>query len=89
MRSSLTTPGCSTRPFRLASRLARELALVGVNCIDFVARDGVPIPVEVNPRWSSSMELVERAHGVSIFGVHAAACTTAQLPAFDLASRTA
>jgi len=68
----------------LASRLARELALVGVNCIDFVARHGVPIPVEVNPRWSSSMELVERAHGVSIFGVHAAACTTARLPSFDL-----
>ena len=69
----------------LASRLARELELVGVNCIDFIARDGVPVPVEVNPRWSSSMELVEHAYGVSVFGVHAAACTTAQLPSFDLA----
>ena len=30
------------------------------------------MPIEINPRWSASMELVERAHGVSVFGVHAA-----------------
>jgi uncharacterized protein len=70
---------------RLAADVARELELVGVNGIDFIACDGVPIPIEVNPRWSASMELVERAYALSVFGVHAAACTTAELPAFDLA----
>jgi len=69
---------------RLASTLARELGLVGVNCIDFVACDGVPVPVEVNPRWSASMELAERGYGVSVFGAHAVACDTGDLPAFDL-----
>ncbi len=61
-----------------------EFDLVGVNCIDFIARDDVAIPIEINPRWSASMELVERAHGVSVFGVHAAACARGELPTFDL-----
>ena len=59
--------------------------LVGVNCIDFIARNGMAVPIEINPRWSASMELVERAHGLSVFGVHAAACATGELPTFDLA----
>ncbi len=45
----------------LARAVAEEFGLVGVNGIDFVARDGVPYAIEVNPRWSASMELVERA----------------------------
>ena len=49
----------------LARAIAEEFDLVGVNGIDFVARDGVPYAIEVNPRWSASMELVERAYGVS------------------------
>ena len=71
----------------LAHDVSRELDLVGVNCIDFIARDGTPVPIEVNPRYSASMELVERAYGVSVFGAHAAACTTGELPTFDLAHR--
>jgi predicted ATP-grasp superfamily ATP-dependent carboligase len=58
---------------------------VGVNGVDFVARDGVPYPIEVNPRWCGSMDLVERAYGLSIFGAHASACVSATLPRFDLA----
>src|SRR2546429_61507 len=34
----------------------------------------VPYAVEVNPRYCASMELVERARGISIFAVHARAC---------------
>ena len=60
-----------------------------VNGIDFVARAGRPYPLEVNPRYTASMELVERAYGVSVFGIHARACAGA-LPAFELArARTA
>jgi predicted ATP-grasp superfamily ATP-dependent carboligase len=70
---------------RLADVAARELGLVGLNGIDFVASEGVPVPVEINPRWSASMELVERAYDVSVFDVHANACTSGDLPAFDIA----
>ena len=44
-----------------------------------------PHAIEVNPRWSASMELVERAYGLSVFGAHAAACAEGALPEFDLA----
>jgi predicted ATP-grasp superfamily ATP-dependent carboligase len=70
----------------LAAAVTAEFGLVGVNCVDFVARAGVPVAVEVNPRWSSSMELVERAYGVSVFGAHADCCRDGVLPAFDLAA---
>jgi uncharacterized protein len=69
----------------LAEAVSDEFGLVGVNGIDFVARDGIPYPIEVNPRWCASMELVERAYGLSVFGAHAGACGPGVLPDFDLA----
>ena len=71
---------------RLADTVTAEYGLIGVNGIDFIAGAGVPWPIEINPRWCSSMELVERAYGVSVFGVHAQACAHRILPAFDLAA---
>jgi uncharacterized protein len=59
---------------RLMKVVSREFRLVGLNGIDFIARRGVPYPIEVNPRYSASMELVEAAHGISLFQVHADAC---------------
>jgi len=59
---------------QLVKFVSREFRLVGLNGIDFIARGGVPYPIEVNPRYSASMELVERAHGLSLFQVHADAC---------------
>jgi predicted ATP-grasp superfamily ATP-dependent carboligase len=55
-----------------------------VGSIDFVRTDADLRPVEVNPRWSASMELVEGAYGVSLFAIHADACARAVLPQFDL-----
>jgi len=69
----------------VARQLTSDFGLVGVNCIDFIARDDVVVPIEVNPRWSASMELVERTYGVSVFGAHAVACAARELPPFDLA----
>ena len=34
----------------------------------------MPLPIEVNPRYAASMELVERATGSSLFAIHAGAC---------------
>ena len=70
----------------LAQAVAEDFGLVGVNGIDFIARGPAPYAIEVNPRWSSSMELVERAYGLSVFGAHAAACANGALPSFDLSS---
>jgi predicted ATP-grasp superfamily ATP-dependent carboligase len=67
------------RAGKLADVITREFQLVGLNGIDFIARDGVPYPTEVNPRYSASMELIERAHGISMFEVHLQACE-GQLP---------
>jgi predicted ATP-grasp superfamily ATP-dependent carboligase len=64
----------------LAHAVTAQFGLVGLNGIDFIARDGVPYPIEVNPRYSASMELVERATGLSLFELHRAACQGA-LPA--------
>jgi predicted ATP-grasp superfamily ATP-dependent carboligase len=68
----------------LVAAVAEELGVVGVNGIDFIARAGVPYPIEVNPRFSASMELVERAYGLSVFGLHASACASGSLPPFDV-----
>jgi predicted ATP-grasp superfamily ATP-dependent carboligase len=69
----------------LARAVAAEFRLLGLNGVDFVARDDVPYVVEVNPRWCASMELLELARGISVFDAHAAACMGRPLPAFDLA----
>jgi predicted ATP-grasp superfamily ATP-dependent carboligase len=64
----------------LVTAVADEFGVRGVNGIDFVARDGSPVVIEVNARWTASMELVERAAGLSVFDAHASACRDAALP---------
>jgi len=61
----------------LAAAVTEEFGLVGLNGLDFIARDGIPFPIEVNPRYSASMELVERAlePRVSLFRLHERACS--------------
>jgi predicted ATP-grasp superfamily ATP-dependent carboligase len=58
----------------LASAATATFGLRGLNGIDFIARAGVPYPIEVNPRYSASMELVERATRASLFALHVQAC---------------
>ena len=71
----------------MAAAVTEEFGLVGLNGLDFIARDGVPLPIEVNPRYSASMELVERAlPRVSLFRLHQRACGGA-LPADTAAPR--
>jgi predicted ATP-grasp superfamily ATP-dependent carboligase len=70
----------------ITTRLTREFKLVGVNGLDFVLKDGQVIPIEVNPRYSASMELIERAYGLSIFDLHVQSIQQGALPDFDLAA---
>jgi predicted ATP-grasp superfamily ATP-dependent carboligase len=68
----------------VATAASAAFGLVGVNGVDFISAGGVAHPIEVNPRWSGSMELVERAYGVCLFRMHAEACVSSALPDFDL-----
>jgi uncharacterized protein len=61
----------------LAAIITREFALRGVCGIDFIARGAIPYAIEVNPRPTASMELVERATGSSIWLAHVAGCGAA------------
>lgn len=69
----------------IATLLTREFKLVGVNGFDFILTDGQVCLTEVNPRYSASMELIERAFGLSIFDLHVRAVTRKELPDFSLA----
>src|SRR2546422_10205992 len=40
--------------------------------------DALPISIEVNPRYTAAMELVERAYGLSLFDLHVRACRRAR-----------
>ncbi len=64
----------------MAQVVARTCGLKGVNGIDFIARHGVPFAIEVNPRYSASLELAERAFGISAFQMHLLGCQK-KLPA--------
>ena len=76
--------------FDAASAVARYVSsafgLVGVNGIDFIARDGMVFPLEINPRWCSSIEVAERAFRMAFFPLHVAACSDGMTPRFDCAA---
>jgi predicted ATP-grasp superfamily ATP-dependent carboligase len=58
----------------LADHVTSQFELLGLNGLDFIARNGVPYPIELNPRYSASMELIERGQGLSMFDAHVQAC---------------
>ncbi len=71
---------------RLAQFLTQEYGLTGVNGIDFIL-DGDQVRLtEINPRYSASMELIERAYGLPMFHLHAMAVLDRELPNFVLES---
>lgn len=63
--------------------ITREFHLVGVNGIDFILKGKTVYPLEINPRYTASMELVEWTYGLNIFKTHLEACQ-GRLPDFDL-----
>ena len=67
----------------IVNHLTSTFHLVGVNGMDFILNEGEIYPLELNPRYTASMELVEMAYGLNIFLIHLAACH-GTLPPFDL-----
>src|SRR5262245_28436875 len=66
---------------RLGEVLARRFGLVGLFGVDFVRAADALWPVEVNPRYAASMEVLERIAGQQLIGFHVAACERGELPA--------
>jgi predicted ATP-grasp superfamily ATP-dependent carboligase len=58
----------------LGSALAFAFGLAGWFGVDFILRDGIPWPVEVNPRYTASLEIHELARGRSLLAEHRQAC---------------
>ena len=56
---------------RLGSTLARDFDLRGLFGVDCVVRDDVAWPVEINPRYTASTEIVEWATGQPLLARHA------------------
>ncbi len=71
---------------RAAEAATVAFALRGVFGIDFVVKDAAVCVLEVNPRYTASMELVEQAYGISIFDAHVRACR-GSVPLFDLSDQ--
>lgn len=56
---------------RMVAVITKQCGLVGVNGIDFLLTDeGDVLFLEVNPRYSSSMELYRKVYGLDIFRLH-------------------
>jgi predicted ATP-grasp superfamily ATP-dependent carboligase len=58
---------------RLGDLLAARCKLRGLFGVDFILRDGVPWPVEINPRYTASVEVLEYGGGVPAIAQHRAA----------------
>jgi len=78
---------------RIGAALAKHFQLVGLFGVDLIQADSTEVSgseytvIEVNPRYTASVELLERAYNIHTIPWHLAACATGQLPcAAELAS---
>jgi uncharacterized protein len=55
---------------RLGVTLVREFGLRGLFGVDCALRDGVPFPLEINPRYTASVEVLEYATGLVAMDCH-------------------
>ena len=69
---------------RAAEAATQAFDLRGLNGIDFVLDRGLPRILEINPRFTASMELIEEASGQPLFALHRAACERGHLPGEDV-----
>jgi|SRR5262245_11363563 len=58
---------------RIGRALGERCGLLGLFGVDFILHDGRPWVVEVNPRYTASIEVLERASGTAVLGFHCTA----------------
>jgi uncharacterized protein len=73
----------AARLAELGDRLASAFGLLGWFGVDYVLCHGIPWPVEVNPRYTASVELHELATGQPFLPEHQAACEGLAEPAAE------
>ena len=66
---------------RIGAALAQDFGLRGLFGVDAVLSEGRVFPVEVNPRYTASVEVLELASGMTLVRDHLRACT-GELPRF-------
>jgi predicted ATP-grasp superfamily ATP-dependent carboligase len=59
---------------QLGNALAEAFDLQGLFGVDAIVADGEIWPVEVNPRFTASVEILERGLGIRSIALHVAAC---------------
>ncbi len=64
---------------RIGHELAQAAELRGLFGIDFILADDVPWLTEINPRYTASAEVYERAWGRSLVAEHVGACDRGQV----------
>ena len=64
---------------RLGSLLSGEFGLVGLFGVDAITNARGVWPVEINPRYTASVEILERAFGICTLDWHIAACESGEL----------
>ncbi len=67
---------------KTANKLTKTFGLIGLNNIDYILLDGIVYILEVNPRYSGSVEILEAAYKFNAFEVHEQACN-GNLPKTD------
>lgn len=78
----LLSPKVLEQFVELGCALSRHFGLAGLFGIDAVLADDRVWTIEINPRYTASVEVLERAVGCHAVGLHAAACLRERLPAF-------
>lgn len=63
-----------TEAAAIATHLTQRFKLRGVNGIDFIWQAGRVWTIEVNPRPSAALELIDRAYDLRVFDAHVKAC---------------
>ena len=70
----------------IGDALGQTFHLRGLFSVDAIERDGVPWPIEINPRYTASIELLERAFDKAFLSWHSAAIASSNPLAMDLAA---
>jgi predicted ATP-grasp superfamily ATP-dependent carboligase len=79
----LLDPTTKARWQHIGTVLTRSFCLRGLFGIDAILRDGVPWPIEINPRYTASVELLERGYARPLLPSHRAVFEKLPPPTFD------
>jgi predicted ATP-grasp superfamily ATP-dependent carboligase len=73
-------PRLETQWNRIGSCIAERFSLVGLFGVDAILDGQTVWPVEVNPRYPASVEVLERAFDIQALRIHADVCCSGRLP---------